>query len=130
MAMYNKIEIGGKPLELTSNAATPRLYQKVFGRDLLKSFANLSIDEGSTEALDALDLIQGLAFVMNLQSQGKPFREIYTRTTDLDYLDWLEQFEDDDFKDPDKLREIVATWSSSARTSVQAKNQASPRSES
>lgn len=130
MALYNKIEIGGKPLELTSNAATPRLYQKVFGKDLLKSFANLNIDEGSEEALDALDLIQGLAFVMNLQSQGKPFREIYTKTTDLEYLEWLEQFEDDDFKDPDKLREIVATWSRSARTSVQAKNQASPRSES
>lgn len=126
--MYTTMELGGKRIELTSNAATPRLFQKIFRKDLLKSFANLNIEEGSTETLDALDLIQGLAFVMSLQSQGKPFREIYTKTTDLDYLDWLEQFEDDDFKDPDKLREIVATWTSSARTSVRAKNQASPRS--
>lgn len=128
--MYTTMELGGKRVELTSNAATPRLFQKIFGKDLLVEFNRIDLsDIKGEEALRALDTIKSLAFVLNMQAT-RPFRDCYCKLTELEYLEWLEQFEDEDFYDPQALINIVKAWKKSAVTSVEAKNEDSPQSES
>ena len=128
--MYTTMELGGKRLELTSNAATPRLYQKIFGKDLIVEFSKMDLSNvKGEEAIRALDTIKSLAFVLNMQAT-KPFRECYSKLTELEYLEWLEQFEDEDFYDSQALINIVKAWQKSAVTSVDAKNEDSPQSES
>lgn len=128
--MYTTMELGGKRVELTSNAATPRLFQKIFGKDLLVEFSKIDLSDVKGEkALGVLDTLKSLAFVLNMQAT-KPFRECYSKLTELEYLEWLGQFEDEDFYDPQALIDIVKAWQKSAVTSVDSKNEDSPQSES
>lgn len=128
--MYTTMELGGKRVELTSNAATPRLFQKIFGKDLLVEFSKIDLSDVKGEkALGVLDTLKSLAFVLNMQAT-RPFRECYSKLTELDYLEWLGQFEEEDFYDPQTLIDIVKAWQKSAVTSVEAKNEDSPQSES
>ena len=128
--MYKTIDIEGKPVEFLSNAATPRVYQATFHKDILREFSNLDKDElGSDEALEAAEMIKRLAFIMNIQAT-KPFREYYGKLTDADYVEWLSQYEDDTLFDKDLLLQIVGVWKKNAKTSIEPKNQASPQSES
>lgn len=128
--MYTTMELGGKRVELTSNAATPRLFQKIFGKDLLVEFSKIDLSDVKGEkALGVLDTLKSLAFVLNMQAT-RPFRECYSKLTELDYLEWLGQFEEEDFYNPQTLIDIVKAWQKSAVTSVEAKNEDSPQSES
>jgi hypothetical protein len=128
--MYTTMELGGKRVELTSNAATPRLFQKIFGKDLLVEFSKIDLSDVKGEkALGVLDTLKSLAFVLNMQAT-KPFRECYSKLTEFEYLEWLGQFEEEDFYDPQALIDIVKAWQKSAVTSVEAKNEDSPQSES
>lgn len=128
--MYTTMELGGKRLELTSNAATPRLFQKIFGKDLLVEFSKIDLSNvKGEEAIKALDMLKSLAFVLNMQAT-KPFRECYSKLTELEYLDWLEQFEDTDFFNSRALIDIVKVWLGSSVAHVEAKNEDSPQSES
>lgn len=128
--MYTTMELGGKRLELTSNAATPRLFQKIFGKDLLVEFSKIDLSDVKGEkALGVLDTLKSLAFVLNMQAT-RPFRECYSKLTELEYLEWLGQFEEEDFYNPQTLIDIVKAWQKSAVTSVEAKNEDSPQSES
>lgn len=128
--MYSRIDIGGKPVELTSNAATPRLYQKIFGTDLLREFAAIDTkaitESDNIEGIDTLEIVKQLAFVLNMQAT-RPFRDIYGKATNVDYVEWLTGFEEEDFYNADTLIEIIGVWQKSARTSVQAKNLISPQ---
>lgn len=121
--MYKRIEIGGKPVELQSNAATPMVYQKVFHEDLLRSFTGI---DAEGDALGALDKVKQLAFVLNVQAT-RPFSDYYCKVSELDYVEWLTKFEEDDFYDADMLTEVVGVWQKSARTSVAPKNRVSPQ---
>lgn len=128
--MYSRIDIGGKPVELTSNAATPRLYHKIFGADLLREFASMDTstikDSDSLEGIETLELVKQLAYVLNMQAT-RPFRDIYGKATEADYVEWLTGFEEEDFYNPDTLIDIISVWQKSARSSVQPKNATSPR---
>lgn len=128
--MYKAIDIGGKRVELQSNAATPRLYQNIFNKDLMLEFSKIdtdSLSEGlDNSGLATLDLIKGLCFTLNMQAT-RPFREIYGKLDEVDYAEWLTKFEEDDFYDPDTLTEIIAVWQKSISGSVVSKNPPSPQ---
>jgi len=125
--MYKRIDIGGKPIELTSNAATPRLFKKVFGKDLLVEFSHIDTQDLQSESgFQTLEIVKELGYVLNRQAT-LPFRECYAKLDEVDYLEWLTQFEEEDFYSSDTLIEIIGVWQKSARSSVQAKNQVSPQ---
>lgn len=130
--MYKAIEIGGKRIELTSNAATPRLYQRIFKQDLLKAFSSINTDDNTEKAvlgdseLETIEMCKRLAYVLNMQAT-KPFREAYSTTDEIDYLEWLSQFEEDDFYKSEVLLDIIGVWQKSAHTTIESKNQVSPQ---
>lgn len=124
--MYKKIEIDGKPLELLSNAATPRIYKTIFRSDLFSDFTSLdvsAIKDGND--FKALEIIKQLTYVLNIQAT-KPFREYYGKVTEDDYIEWLTGFEEEAFYDPDVLIQIIGVWQKSVTSSVAEKNAASP----
>ena len=108
--MRKTIEIGGKPCELKSSAAIPRMYRIKFGRDifvdLLRLQKELSVQEklrkelkekaeaegrvfeedefSSGMPVDALELFENIAFIMNVHGDPNQPRDIE---------EWLEQFE-------------------------------------
>lgn len=128
--MYKAIDIGGKRVELQSNAATPRLYQKIFNKDLMLEFSKLDTDsmlEGSdASGLATLGLIKSLCFTLNMQAT-RPFRDCYGMLDEVDYVEWLTKFEDEDFYDPDTLIQIIAVWQKSISGSAISKNLPSPQ---
>jgi len=125
--MYKTIELGGKPLELQSNAATPRVYRSIFNRDLFKDFTAIDTEAlGAGSSLETLDLIKRLAFTLNIQAT-REFRSYYGKLSEVDFVEWLSQYEDEEFYDSEKLIDIIAVWQKSAKTSSEAKNQVSPQ---
>ncbi len=107
--MTGTIQIGDKSITFCGNAATPIRYKQVFRQDLLMSFKGMSPD-----GLDT-DLILQLAFIMAEQAEGTDFNSV---TFDA-YVDWLEQFEENDILQA--MPDIVNLWMNNSKASVKAK---------
>lgn len=125
--MFEVMDIGGKRVELQSNAATPRIYRSIFGGDLLKDFTAIdtnALTQG--DSFECLYLVEKLAYVMNVQAT-QAFRDYYGKLSERDFVEWLSRFEEEDFYDAEKLISIIAIWQKSVKTHVEAKNQASPQ---
>lgn len=107
--MTTEILIGKTPVKLCGNAATAVRYKQIFHKDLLMSFRAMS-----TEDFDA-DIIKELAFVMQMQADGKDFKGI---TFD-DYCEWLTQFEESEILT--NAADIINTWMTNTQTMTKAK---------
>lgn len=117
--MRRIIQIGERQVEMLGNAATALHYKQTFHEDLLKSVASLS-GKDETEMLAAIERIQKLAFVMNAQAT-RPFAEVRKLTED-DFVEWLCDFEEDDFQAPDVFLGILGVWNKNLAGSSEQKN--------
>ena len=86
--MFKEITIGGQPVELLSNAATPIRYQQIFHKDLIKSLM-----DASKERSIAVSMAPELAFVMYQQAKKA---DMMTLNED-SFITWLEGFGGMDF---------------------------------
>lgn len=81
--MFTKIQIDGRDMELSANAATPFRFRQVFHKDLLAVFAN----EEKAEA-EGLEVVAELAYIMNKQAEKADM----TKLSFDDFIEWLEGF--------------------------------------
>jgi len=104
---------GGKELKLAANAATPFRFKQIFGADLLKLFQQNT--ETAAENVMLADVVSQLAFIMNMQAEGKNLNAVSMD----DFYAWLEGFEPMEL--PLAGQAIINTYMSSAATSVSPK---------
>ena len=102
--MTNTINIGGKDIEMTANAATPYRYTQLFHEDFFARISDTVTDASAT------DLFTKLAFVMASQAAKADFTKL---TIDSFYV-WLEQFNANDLIE--KLDEISGVYSGTSET--------------
>ena len=110
--MTRIIDIGGKQVEMHSNAATPIYFKHIFRDDIIR---HLNSDEdGATRT----EVVMQLAFVLAMQAI-KTSGEL-RKLQEAQYIEWLERFEYSDLisvhadvialylgLDPDELRGTV-----------------------
>ena len=118
--MRKIINIGENEVALASNAATAILYKQTFHEDLLKSVSNLSATSG--DVLEAVEKIQKLAFIMAKQAEGTPFSVLSKELTEDGFMEWLCDFEESDFMDPDALIGVLGVWNKNFQSASEAKN--------
>lgn len=82
--MYGTIEISGKTLELTANAATPFRVKQVFNIDVMKVFFESQSDNG----LGASAILPELTYIMNCQALKKDMSKLNLNT----FYEWCEDF--------------------------------------
>ena len=119
--MKRIVTIGEKQVALESNAATGLRYKQVFRADLLKDLGKLDTKE-DIDQLDAINYIAQLTYIMNMQSQGKA-----KEANEDNYIEWIEQFEEQDFQNEDTMMEILGVWNRNLATTSEQKNGQSPQ---
>lgn len=119
--MKKIITIGKTEVELVSTALTSLAFKKIFDEDILQTIGLLRQGtKDSAEASTAVTDISRLAFVMNKQSTCS-VKELMN-VSELDYYEWLNDFERNDFYDPETITAVISAWSGNLATSVDAKN--------
>lgn len=121
--MKKIVTIGENQVALESNAATGLRYKQVFQADLLKDLGKLDRKE-DIEQLDAINYIAQLTYIMNMQSQGQ-----VKAANEHNYIEWIEQFEEQDFQNEDTIMEILGVWNRNLAATSEQKNGQSPQQE-
>lgn len=121
--MKKSIFIGETQTAFVSNAATALRYKQIFKRDLLKDLGRLDGKE-DIERLDAIEYITKLAYVMNMQAQNR-----IKEASEDNYVDWLENFEEQDFQNEDTIMRILGIWNKNLTPTSEQKNAQSPQQE-
>lgn len=88
--MRKDITIGQETVEVVANAATPFVYLKVFGEDLLNSMQKNPED---------ILRLERLTFVMKIQAEYPTSELMAGGVTQDDFFEWLEGFEQMDMID-------------------------------
>ena len=81
--MYKKIEIDGREVELSANAATPFRFRQIFHKDLLSILGN----EQKAES-EGVEAVTQLAYIMNKQAEKADM----TKLNEDEFMVWLEDF--------------------------------------
>ncbi|MCM1273193.1 MAG: hypothetical protein NC225_12325 [Clostridium sp.] len=119
--MKKIIAIGETQVALVSNAATGLRYKQIFKSDVLKDLGRLDGKE-DIEQLDAINYISQLAYVMNMQGKGT-----IKEASEENYIEWLENFEEEDFQNENTIMEILGVWNKNLKTTSEPKNGQSPQ---
>ena len=112
--MRKTLLIDDKEMEFEANAGTAVLYKRAFGTDLLK------ITQGADD-VESIDAIQKLAFIMNIQTEGKT-SQMLKNATEEKFFDWICQFSTEAFWKADIIQSIVELWVNQQKTSSASKN--------
>lgn len=78
------VSVGDRQVDFVANAATPIYFKRIFHKDLFAEMMNAG-ESGDTESQFAL------AFVM--AKQASEDRTKITTLSDVDFFEWLEEFE-------------------------------------
>lgn len=87
--MLKEVIVGGQPLGLLSNGATPIRYKMAFKTDLMVELNQMN--NGKKDEAELIDLVSRLAYVMNKQATGD--RAVLAALSFENYIEWLEGFE-------------------------------------
>lgn len=110
------IKIGDKEVAFRSSATIPRLYRAKFKRDIFKDLSKLessykdNSEEGSSFAIDDLEIFENVAYIMAYHADNNIPGNID---------DWLDQFEM--FSIYEVLPEILSLWGTNLMTDVESK---------
>lgn len=115
------VEINGKNYDFVFNANTSELYYQVFNEDLFE--LTMKMKDDSTIILRR-NRLQKLAYIGNMQAR-KPVRELAGRLNLVNYFEWSDQFEKNEFMNQDVANGIMTAWNDSFRTTAKEKNPAS-----
>ena len=130
--MKKDISVGGKALPCVANAFTPILYRQIFHKDFMTEMTSFSklkgkkpsdyTDEDTATALERTQSFSRLAFVMKEQATDKTIKEL-VKLNELDYYEWLSQYEPSDFNDVSTITDVLTLWrGNSEDNKVIAKN--------
>jgi len=119
--MRKTLTVRDKEITFESSAITAIVYKKVFGEDL---FSILGSDgTQASVAINILDKVQQLAFIMAKQAEGMDIKGLI-KLNELDYLFWLNDFEYTDMRSDEFVADLLSIWSGNLETSVKGKNAA------
>lgn len=130
--MRKEIHIGDTTFDAVANAFTPILYRQIFHKDFMaemQGFTRLKgkksetyTDEDTALALDRSQSFSRMAFVMKEQATDKTVKDL-VKLTELDFYEWLVNFEPTAFDDIATITDILSLWRSNTEDNkVQAKN--------
>lgn len=114
--MVKEITVGNLPLKLKSTAGTALFYKRTFRKELLKE-----VTEASIEDLGVIECVQKLAFIMAMQGENTPTQKML-ELTEVDFLEWLDGFDSEDFQNVDIVFSVLGVWNKSIAASVNEKN--------
>lgn len=114
--MYNIVKIGEHDVPMLSMASVDIYYRNIFHEDAIKLQASGNFDEG-----DLINFISRMAFVMAKFAELKDRKEMNKLTEDM-FLDWLDQFERQDFINA--LVDVRMTYEGQVVTNSDAKKKA------
>lgn len=109
--MRGTVNIGGMPVEMFANAASPFIYRRIFKKDFL-----LEMDKG--DGGTNTNAMSEMAFVMYLQAH-RDFKDIVDTTTEDDFWEWITQFEAFDL--PMAANEVLRLFQGQEKTLVNQK---------
>lgn len=121
--MRHTLIIEDREYDFLSNSGTAIIYKHIFKSDLLIELDKVIKKKKNIEKAEALETIEHLAFVMNIQAT-RSFREIYNQTDEVDFLEWISQFEEGTFYDSDLVISIINIWNVNTKGLSESKNQA------
>lgn len=116
--MRKTIEIDGVKTDFEANAGTTMLYKRAFDKDVFVEISSFSNSKG--EEARAVDSIERLAYIMNIQSRGLTLSEMLAEVSEENYYEWLCQFSGGAFINV--LKEIVGLWLNQSKTTSKSKN--------
>lgn len=118
--MTEKMMLGDKEVEFKASAATPIIYKKIFGNDLLVDLSQTTKLEDKTEQGSRMsDIVHGLAYVMyceaNLQASV-----LFTKLNYQSFIEWLMTIESGVITE--KSAEFIKLYQANQKNSNHAKN--------
>ncbi len=115
------VKIGNKDVEMVSSALTSLAYKKIFGQDILTMLTDFKTDKADLgKANAAIENVAQLGFVM--AKQAKLSIQDFMKLTEVDYYEWVNEFQFGDLYDAKVIENVLAVWTRSLGTSVEGKN--------
>lgn len=118
--MKKLFDLNGKELALECNAASPIVYKRIFGGNLMQSFQDII----KSTADDQINLMEQVVFTFNVTAK-KGVKEALNASVD-DYIEFLAGFDIVELANNKLLETIVEMWNMNIDTSSILKNQQSP----
>jgi len=109
--MFGTIELNGRQVELSANAATAFRMKQIFDVDLMKVFMNVESDGGAETAA----ILPQLTYVMNCQAKKEDMNKLNFET----FLLWCEDF--DAFEITSKAQDIIDLYLGNMKTTSTSK---------
>lgn len=121
--MLRTIKTKYREIDIECNAASPIIYKRIWGGNLMTEIQTLSVDE----PMEALETIQKAIYVFHLTAE-KGTKEALN-ANDEGYIDFILQFEMLELADPDVISQVFEAWGYNIKSESEPKNQQSPQSD-
>ena len=120
--MLRTIKVGNQEMDFKASAATPILYKKLFGTDLILELTKMTkLKTQEEQATVMSDLVSQMAYIMYCEASMSA-SELFTRLKFEGYIEWLSKFENtNDILS--KGAEFIALYQGNTKVNSEAKNE-------
>lgn len=114
--MFAKVKIGEKEVPMLAMASSNIYYKRIFGEDPIRLQADKDLTSG-----EQIEFAMQMGFVLAKAAEAQGDRKKMLSLNEETYLEWLDQFGNDDYLDPDVLANVVAVYNGKGPDSVEKK---------
>lgn len=114
--MFAKLTIGEKEVPMLAMASSNIYYKRIFGVDPIRQQADKDLSTG-----DQLEFAMQMGYVLAMAAEAQGNRKKMLELNEDTYLEWLDQFGNNDYLNPDVLARVVALYNGKAPDSIEKK---------
>ena len=114
--MFANVKIGDRNVPMLAMASSNIYYKRIFGVDPIR----LQTDKDLTVG-DNLEFAMQMGYVLAMAAEAQGDRKKMLSLNEETYLEWLDQFDNDDYLNPDVLGNVVAVYNGEGPDSVEKK---------
>ena len=115
--MYAKVKIGEREIPMMAMASTDFYYKNTFGEDLLTLMTQPDLETSKT-----FEIVAKMGFIMAKFAELKKRKDMLKLNEEA-FIEWLDQFDREDFFNEDTLLDIQNVYAGNKETSSEIKNQ-------
>lgn len=114
--MFAKVKIGEKEIPMLAMASSNIYYKRIFGVDPIRQQADKDLSTG-----EQLEFAMQMGYVLAMAAEAQGNREKMLKLNEDTYLEWLDQFGNNDYLNPGVLARIVALYNGKNPDSIEKK---------
>ena len=114
--MFANVKIGEKNVPMLAMASSNVYYKRIFGVDPIRQQTDKDMTTG-----EQLEFAMQMGYVLAMAAEAKGDRKKMLSLNEDTYLEWLDQFENNEYVDPDVLLAVINLYNGRPIDSVEKK---------